>query len=85
MPVGRSGDVLMLECTTNYLHQLTEFAQLVATETVVHNKAFHQVLLEDAVGPLTELDASLTLYTIANGDDNVEVIKRYRFLYPNNV
>ena len=33
---------------------------------------------------LAELGASLTLYTIANGDDNVEVIDSYRLFHTIN-
>ena len=85
LAVGRSGDVLMLEGSTHHLNQLTEFAQLVMTQTVVYGIAFYKVLFENAVCPLTELDTTLALYTITYGDDNIEVVERYRLLYTINV
>lgn len=74
LSVGRLGDILVLQGAPHHLHQLAQLAQLVATQAVVHGIAFGEVLLEDAVGPLAELDAALALYPIAYGDDDIKVV-----------
>ena len=51
----------------------------------IHNILMLNVLLEDAVRPLAELHAALALHAITHGDDDVEVVKRHRFLYAINV
>ena len=66
------------------MHQLAEFAQLVATQSVVYGIAFHQILFEDSIGPLAEFHTTLTLYAIAYGDDDIECIKGDRLLHTIN-
>ncbi len=48
---------------------------MLLVDALVDGIALDEIVLQHAVGPDAELHAPLTLHTIADGDDNIEVVK----------
>jgi hypothetical protein len=51
-----------------------EFAGVVVEALAVEGVAADEVVLEDAAGPLTKVDALARLHPVAHRDDDVEVV-----------
>ena len=64
----------MLERATHHLYQLTQFANLVMADALVHRKPVDEKILEDPTGPDTEFRTALALHAIAHRDDDIKVI-----------
>lgn len=65
---------LALHRTSDYLNQLQQVRQLLATQFVVDGEAFDEVVLQNAVCPLAELYASLGFDAVSNRDNNIQII-----------
>ena len=77
--------LLALYSTPHHLHQLAQFSNLLAVYALVNGIAFDEILLQNLVGPLAELNASVAFHTIANGDDDIKIVERNRLFYSINV
>lgn len=68
-----------------HLYQLAQFGYLFTVYALVDGIALDEILLQNLIGPLAELNTSLTFHTIANGDDDIKIVKRDWLFYTINV
>jgi hypothetical protein len=53
--------------------------------TLIDGVAFHKIVFDNISSPDTEGSTTFAMNAVANGDDNIETIKRHRLLYAINV
>ena len=58
------------------MNQLAQLANLLMAQAFVDGISLDEILLQYTVCPLAELYTALAFYTIAYGDDDIEVVKR---------
>ena len=56
--VGRF-NLLMLDSTSQHLHQLAQFAYLLVADALVDGIALNKIVLQDTISPLAKLDTAL--------------------------
>ena len=65
--------LLVLNGAAYHLHQLAQFCYLLAVYALVDGIALDEILLQNLVGPLTELDTSFGVHTISHRNNHIEV------------
>ena len=65
--------LLVLYGAAYHLYQLAQFCYLLAMYALVDGIALDEILLQNLVGPLTELDTSFGVHTISHRNNHIEV------------
>ena len=65
--------LLVLDSTSYHLHQLAQIGNLLTTNLLVDGIAFYEIFLQDAVGPFTKLNTTITFHSITNRSNHFEI------------